>query len=373
MRILVLSPRPPWSLGGVEKVVKETTTRLMKNKDITLEVWCKGYRNETVFWNEIKVRIFNSIFGFSPALVNKLKRLQKQFDIIHIHGTSNLYPLEALMAIENWNKVIVSSHYHPQGSTLLFRLIKPIYDKFIVSRYLRKANKIICVSNTEKNILSDNFKLSRDKLRVIYNGVDVQRINSFKSRRKKEKGKVSILYFGRLERYKNVYIAIEALKYLPDTFVIYIVGKGPYENELIRLVKKLGLEDRVKFLGFLSEEELYALLHSVDIVINLSEIEAFGIMVVESLAAGKPVIVNNKGGLRELARYFPESVILIENPTPKKVARVIRVLVTKRKIKVKRLNNFEWMKIAKLYYDIYKSESRKQGEMVCESQRHQKK
>lgn len=361
MNILVLSPKPPWALGGVERVVKETTLRIAKTREINIEIWCKGSKNEILFWNGIKVRVFKSFFGLSLTLIGELKRAQKEFDVIHIHGTSNLYPLEVLMAIENWSKVVVSSHYHPQGSTLLFRLTKPIYDKFIVSQYLNKAKKIICVSNTEKNILLDTFKLSRDKMRIIYNGIPIEKIKKFRNKRKILHDKVCILYFGRLEKYKNVHILIKSLRYLPESFILTIVGDGSYKRELEYLTKRINLKNRVKFLGVLSEEELYTTLHSCHIIVNLSNIEAFGLMVVESLVANKPVIVNNKLGLRELAEYFTESIVPINEPTPEDVVRAIRMLSSKRKVKVRGLKNFKWERIAKLYYVLYKSELKREG------------
>lgn len=353
MPTLVISPKVPWVPGGVERVVKETTTRLSK-KGLKIEIWCTGSKNEMQSWRGLTVKVFSSLLlSLSISTIKELKNSQEKFNIIHIHGTSNLYPLTMLIALKDWQKVVVSPHYHPTGSNLLFRILKPVYDRFIVSAYMRKVNKIICVSRTEKEILIDKFKLPRDKIEVIYNGVDIEKIRSFKSKRIPNQNEVSILYFGRLEKYKNVHMAIEALKYLPDTFVLYIVGRGPYEKELRKLTQKLGLEKRVKFLGFLPEEELYTLLHSIDVVVNLSDIEAFGIMVIESLAAGKPVIVNNKLGLKELAEYFPRSVIPIDNLTPEEVAELIKDILYKRGLKARGIRRFDWKNITRRYLQQY--------------------
>jgi len=298
--------------------------------------------------------MFKSFFGFSPKMIRELKRSQKEFDIIHIHGTSNLFPLEAQIAIENWNTTIASSHYHPLGSTFLFNLLKPIYDRLIVPRYLKMVRKVVCVSKIERNIIIDKFRLSPEKLVIIHNGVPLKDIKSFKNKRKRSLGKIHILYFGRLDRYKNIHILIESLKYLPDTFILSIVGEGVYKKALITLTQRLELEGRVNFLGSLPKEKLYTTIHSSHVVVNLSEIEAFGIMVIESLAASKPVIVNNKLGLSELAEYFSSSVIPVDNPTPKKVASIIwNIALSQRKLKVKGLKKFEWDEIIKNYLKVY--------------------
>jgi len=357
MRVLIVSPNPPWSLGGVEKVIKETVLHLKKyHKDINLEIWCKGGENTFKKWKGIPVRMFKTLpFGLSPALIKELKKAQKQFDVIHIHGTSDLHLFEALLTIKEWRKAVISSHYHPQGSTLLFKLTKPIYDKFIISKCLKKTKKIICVSETEKRLILKKFKIPRDKIEVIYNGVPIEEIRSFKSNKISNKDKILILYFGRLKKHKNIHIIIEALKYLPNRFVFYIVGKGSYEKYLRNLTERLGLVNRVKFLGILSEKELYTILHSVDVVINLSEIEAFGIMVVESLAAGKPVIVNNKLGLGELACLFQEGVFPLNNLEPHRIAEITKKVAFEKKIKRGIIKKFDWNVISDKYFDLYRS------------------
>lgn len=355
-RILILAPNPPWYLGGIEKVVKETAIRLAQNSRVNIEIWCKDSENKTTLWNGIKVRTFKKTlpFGLSLDMMKELKRLQKQFDIIHIHGTSNLYPLEVLLVIDNWKNIVVSSHYHSKGSNVLFRLTKPLYDKIFVSKYLRKASSVICVSKTEKEILLAKFKLPLNKIRVIHNGVPVDKIKAFKPKKVSKQEKVSILYFGRLERYKNIHVLIESLRYLPNTFVLYIVGKGSYERELHKLTEDLNLQERVKFLGFLPEENLYSLLHSVDLVVNLSEIEAFGIMAVESICTNRPVLVNPKGGLKEIAEYFP-GIVFPVNPNPKEVASKIEALSLNRKYKVgRKIYLFDWSVIISQFVELYK-------------------
>jgi len=355
LNVLILSPQPPWSLGGIEKVVNETTLRIAKDKSISVEIWCKHPEKKEITWNGLKVRTFKStLFGFSLDLIRELKKSQRRFDVIHIHGTSNFYPFEALLSLEDWEKVVVSPHYHPLGSTLLFRVVKPIYDKFIVSEFLRRAKKIVCVSETEKTGLLLKFKLPLEKLTVVYNGVSINEIKKLKNKKKNMYGKVYILYFGRLEEYKNIHILIKSMKYLPKSFVLCIVGKGSYEKELRKLVKKENLEDRVKFLGVLPKNELYSLIYSAHIVVNLSDIEAFGIAVIESLMANKPVIVNNKLGLGELSKYFPKSVIPINNPDPLNVAKlIIEVTLSKRTFKAKGLERFDWDRIAQKYRRIW--------------------
>jgi glycosyltransferase involved in cell wall biosynthesis len=113
-----------------------------------------------------------------------------------------------------------------------------------------------------------------------------------------------ILYIGRLDRYKNVDRAIEAMKYLPEEFQFYIGGTGTYREELKGLIEELNLSGRVKLLGFVAEEDKYRWMKTCDVFINLSSVEAFGMTVLEALAAGAPAVVNAAGGLGEFAEKF---------------------------------------------------------------------
>ena len=122
-----------------------------------------------------------------------------------------------------------------------------------------------------------------------------------------------ILYVGRLEKYKNIHLIIPALKHLPEDYYLYIIGEGPYQTDLIKLIKNLNLTKHVKILGHLSDKETNQWMKTSSVFITLSDIEAFGITVLEALAANTPVIVNNKGGLSELADKFPNEVMRMES------------------------------------------------------------
>jgi glycosyltransferase involved in cell wall biosynthesis len=85
----------------------------------------------------------------------------------------------------------------------------------------------------------------------------------------------------------------------------YIIGSsGSYKSELVSLVRQLNLEDRVRILENVSDTEKYRWLKSCTVFINLSGVEAFGITVLEALAAGRPVIINEQGGLSEFGQRF---------------------------------------------------------------------
>lgn len=334
--------------------MKEISERLAVKYDV--EVICAdlsdGVCSEIEEINGVKVKRFRSIstknaYFFAPQIFSYLK--ESDFDIIHAHNYHAFPALFASLAKDKKN-FIFTPHYHGVGSTS-FRTFLHIPYKFIGSKILNRAEKIICVSNYERDLVIKNFG-REENIFVIPNGINLKEIRKVKPF---EFDRNLILYLGRLEKYKNIHLVIKAMKYLPDDF-LYIGGPGSYERELRILIRKLGLDDRVRLLGFVSEEEKYRWMNTCSLFINLSSIEAFGMNVLEALAAGKPVIVNNEGGLKELSEKF-ESVfpfhVEVDEASLKKLAEMIEEI---RGMEVKDyLGEYDWDNIVKRIEKVYEN------------------
>jgi glycosyltransferase involved in cell wall biosynthesis len=139
--------------------------------------------------------------------------------------------------------------------------------------------------------------IPRASIRVIYNGVDSQRLTPDPSERSK---KPLFVYLGRLKKYKRVDIVIRAFSELniPEA-QLEIAGTGDYRAPLERLVKSLHLTGRVKFLGFIPEDEKIHLLRRAWASVLASPKEGWGISNLEAAACGTPVIATNAPGIRE--------------------------------------------------------------------------
>ncbi len=139
-----------------------------------------------------------------------------------------------------------------------------------------------------------------DRSFVMHNAVDLfDAISDAPKVNLAQKEKIILGVIGRLDPTKGFAHAIRALKKLDEKFILKIAGSGPFDNELKKLVKELSLENRVEFLGWIEKKSFF---NSIDIFIFPSDEEPFGLVLLESMKYGKPAIVSNVDGPREIVR-----------------------------------------------------------------------
>jgi glycosyltransferase involved in cell wall biosynthesis len=296
VRILQVSVGYSPAFGGIANHVKNISERLAKKHEVT--VFTHNYRG---FWpeeeriNGVLVRRFRSFspgaaYHLSPSMIRELKN--SRYDVVHGHGYHSL-PLY-FSRYARGKKFVVTSHHHGHGHTAFRDILYKLYKPF-GKRIFADADTIIAVSNYEKKLLLKEFGLDEGKIRLIPNGVS---LGEFSLEEVPQKTK-TILYVGRLEKYKGVQYVIQALPLLDDSFILEIVGMGPYEMELMQLADKLGLNHRVRFNRFLPRSELLKMYSQAQVFVLLSQDEAFSIVVAEALASKTPCVVANTSALEE--------------------------------------------------------------------------
>jgi glycosyltransferase involved in cell wall biosynthesis len=166
--------------------------------------------------------------------------------------------------------------------------------------------------------------ISRGSIRVIYNGVD----SSLLTPNPAERSPTPLfVYLGRLKKYKRVDVVIHAFAGLnvPEA-KLEIAGTGDYRARLEGLVKSLGLTDRVKFLGFISEEDKIHLLRRAWASTLASPKEGWGISNLEAAACATPVIAANSPGIRESV-IDGETGFLVPQNDPEAMTAAMRGIV----------------------------------------------
>lgn len=287
----------PDSWGGLEQsifqICRSTTKLNVKNSLFTLS---KNPFPMLVKREETDVYRFpvNLDVASCPMSIKSLfsfKELAGMSDIIHYHFP---WPFADLL---NFLKppgkpYIVTYHLDIVRQKNLLIFYRPL-----MRRFLSGAAKIIC---TSQNYLGTSAELQRlkENVEVIPFGLDQTSYPETEPDRKQKwksmYGGGFFLFIGVLRYYKGLHILLEAAK--GAKYKILIVGTGPIENELKKLVKELGL-DNVHFLGFLPDEDKMALLSLSKGAVFPSHLrsEAFGISLLEAAMLGKPMISTEIG------------------------------------------------------------------------------
>jgi len=243
---------------------------------------------------------------------------------VHRTGSRHTYPFVARdyyrkhleqnaydVVIEDLNKVplytplwgvrrLVTLVHHLFGSTAFREASPPLAAAVWLSEqpiglvYRNVPFQAVSVS-TSDDLVSRG--IAREAIRVIYNGVDSARLTPDAAERSDQP---LFVYLGRLKKYKRVDIVIRAFAELklPEARM-EIAGTGDYRASLEGLVKSLGLTERVKFLGFIPEEQKVHLLRRAWASVLASPKEGWGISNLEAAACGTPVIAANSPGIRE--------------------------------------------------------------------------
>ncbi|MFA5787645.1 MAG: glycosyltransferase family 4 protein, partial [Actinomycetota bacterium] len=173
-----------------------------------------------------------------------------------------------------------------------------------------ESRRTITCSQYMRDQVRDIFQLPPTKLDVIPNGVDLEAFEvksdlaAFRASVIPDGHKL-VFFAGRLEYEKGVQTVLEALpaliKEMPVQF--HIAGSGTHREELEKLTTRLELGEHVRFLGFLNESELANYYRAADLAVVPSLYEPFGMVALETMAAGTPLIVGDTGGLRELVSH----------------------------------------------------------------------
>jgi len=355
MRIAQVTPLYHPYIGGVEMVVQNISEKMVEEGHqvdvITVDLGGKCQAREVI--NGVQVYRFprTGPFYYARGIADHLLSNSTNYQLVHAHNLHTFIPHLTVNTLKQSKTcpIVVSGHYHGRGSSLITNQLLRLYRPFI-KKFLSLVEGVFCVSNYEAELITRHFNIAGDLIHVIPNGVPVKAIARAKGHQKP--GKI-LLAVSRLEKYKNIQLAIRSMPYLPLDYSLVIIGDGPYRQHLIRLARSLKLNGRVQFLGRLPNEEVYQWYATSDLVLNLSNLEAFGLTVLEGLAAGKPVLVNRRTALAELAQRL-DGVTAVDagNIDPLSLAEAIYRRTT-TPFKITSLADYEWRVIAEKMVGFY--------------------
>lgn len=286
-------------IGGIENYLYHLTNRLaIKYKHEVTVLACNNKLKTEINQNNnlkiIKIASFPKIFRMpvSPFFPFYMKKVCDA-DIVHFHHP---FPLAELFSLgmKFKGKVVITWHSDIINQKRLLTYYQPFLHKF-----LKRADAIIATS--QNYIESSSFlKYYKEKCHVIPLGVDFNRFKKYEGLNyNKIKGikskfdKPLLLYIGKIRYYKGLEYLVKAMQTIDANLVI--IGDGPLKENMKSMVSALYLDHKVHFFPHLPEDELYSYYYACDLFVlpSVEMSEAFGIVQLEAMACGKPVISTN--------------------------------------------------------------------------------
>ena len=254
-----------------------------------------------------------------------LEELLEKEDIDIIHG-HYLFPAGAA-AVEVGNAHGIKTYVTAHGSDMFEVYKKQPFMRSTIRKVLKNADVVFAVSNALRHeIIATGVSGIGDKTKLSWNSVDIDKFSnkgndSFK-REYNLTDKPVVLFVGNLIKRKNVDSLLEAKKIANSDYYLVVVGDGPLFKKLKKKVEDENIRD-VIFTG--SRNDVENIIPSCDLLVLPSFSESFGLVLIEALACGKPVIGSNVGGITEI--ITDDVGVLVDPNKIPSIARAIDNLV----------------------------------------------
>jgi glycosyltransferase involved in cell wall biosynthesis len=234
-----------------------------------------------------------------------------------------------------------------------------------------EANKVIVTSGSMKGELGDHFHVPWEKLEIIANGISLEKFQESSIDKQSIRGRYGVgpneklvLCVGRLVPQKGIEHLVRAVPMIVGRFAeakCVIVGEGWLRDYLEHIARFTGHQWKIRFTGFIPDSDLVALMKSADVLVVPSIYEPFGIVALEGMAAGVPVVASQVGGLAEVVEH-DRTGIFVYARNPQSIAwGVNRVLSDPghaewltRNAKEGVQKAYSWEAIAKRTVEVYK-------------------
>ncbi|WP_025145035.1 glycosyltransferase [Pedobacter jeongneungensis] len=355
------------SKGGMESVVKSIVEGIsLADSDFSFVVYSNSHIPK--FKKQItRIGNANSVKEFTPIIIKSqplnfryplLAKLISDSDIIHHHYPfPNMeYALLRNLEIIKDKKLIITWHANIKNSR--WSWIAKYYDPMI-KRLLDVASHIIV---TSPQLLENSTLLGEyaHKVKVIPLSFEPTISSADKNRSYPIGRKFRLLFVGKLRAYKGVNFLIEAVKDLD--IELSIIGNGETKQELIDLVTKLDITNKVSFFTELTDNEVETFYKNSDLFVlpSINEAEAFGVVQLEAMSNGLPVINTNLNSGVPFVSLHNISGLTVEPKNVNELSDAILTIISNQKMyehfsqgALQRSKDFNRVEMAKSYLNLY--------------------
>ena len=290
MRVLQIGKYYPPYMGGIETHLRALCGGLAR--EMQVEVLVAGNRAreikehiDGIFVTRVATPLRLASAPICPTLAARIRASNPQ--LVHIH-LPNPAAVLAYLASGHGGPLVVTYHSDTVKQKFLGRLFEPL-----LHRFLNRASVIIA---TSPNYLESSPVLlrHRDRCKVIPYGITVEEFSrppeSDVSLIRRRFGQRLLIAVGRMVYYKGFEYLVKAMPGIRGHLLL--VGDGPLATPLMNLATSLGVAERITFLGNLPNEAVIPYYHAAEVFVlpSIARSEAFGIVQIEAMAAGKPVV-----------------------------------------------------------------------------------
>ncbi len=307
----------------------------------------------------IKVVQRRNSYLAAKSCIKALSKNTLNFDLIHAHFLDNGFIAARLKSLYN-TPFVLTAH----GGDFYDLPFRDSWYNALARYVLNEADQVITVSQFNAGKLL-SLGVRPNKLRVIPNGYDeklFKPVSPIEARKKLglPLNKKILLSVGNLVAVKGHTYLLDAMKFVlrkRDDVILLIIGPGSLSENLRKKTRILNLERKVFIIGEVEHEEIPVWMNACDVFILPSLMESFGVVSIESMACGKPVVGTRVGGTPEILRS-DDVGILVEPSNPKSMSEGILKAVDKEWVAetiIKYARQYSWANIVEQIMNVYLS------------------
>ncbi len=277
-----------------------------------------------------------------PAFQRSYAVLRDQrFDLLHVHEP--LVPAPSLAALVSKRAPLVAT-FHAAGGSAAYDNVSPVL-RWVCNRLDWRGAVSSDAAEMARRCLGGTYE-------VLFNGVPVERFRQVKPHPTEGP---TIFFVGRHEPRKGLAVLLAAMRGLPADVVLWIAGEGP-QTELLK--RRMAADQRVRWLGRLSEEEKISRLRGADVFCAPSlRGESFGVVLLEAMAAETPIVASDIPGYARVARPGIEATLVPPGDTERLAEALRQTLLTPGDLVargIERAEQFSMDRLAERYEDVYR-------------------
>ncbi len=383
MRVVYISPYYFPSVGGIERFCQAIAVEMFKLGNevhvITKTVDGKSSREEI---DGIKIHRISPLFQYSKAVVvpdirNKLRELSP--DVIHIQGPAP--GMENFIDRNNKTQIVMTCHTDlTLDSTITYKILSSAYRRLVFPKVLSKLDAIVLLSEAFRYTSKFSKLFARSKpnlVKIIPNAVDTEVFSPGEKSKTEYKNDLNVnsRFFGTfvasmepLHYYKGAEYLLHAISRLQDLDITFsFVGEGELKLKYIELAKMLGISNRVSFPGHGDNNLLLKHYRAADVLVlpSISTAETQGIVLIEAMACGTPVITTKIHGPMEVVTEGYNGYTVAPRDARSLANTIKTILTDDKRLRQMQINarkeavkKYSWKRIITEYLELYQINKR---------------